>query len=383
MAGARTVMSEKAKGTRRLSPDTWARVEALFHESSTIPERDLAAFLDRECGEDEAVRTEVVSLIASAGSDLARHLKVVGRVSDQLMDSTESAGIGRQIGRYRIARLLGRGGSGIVFLGVAEQSGLEQHVAIKVLPTALLSEETRTRFNNECGILASLAHPNIASFLEAGATPEGVPYVIMEYVDGTPVDSYCANQRLDIVGRVSIFLSICAAVQYAHERRIIHRDIKPGNILVVDGGMPKLLDFGIAKLVGLEQKLTGSTTVTRMMTPQYASPEQLRGDRIGTPSDIYSLGVLLYRLLTGSLPFGNDVRTPDELERLIATSTPQPPSAASSNNSLRGTVDSIVLTALHRDPERRYESVSLFGGDLRDYLTGQPISKRISPGKDH
>jgi serine/threonine protein kinase len=242
------------------------------------------------------------------------------------------------------------------------------------MPVAALSRTTMTRFNNECRILSSLSHRNIARFHESGNTDDGVPFVVMEYVDGVPVDRYCETRQLDVVGRISVFLSICAAVQYAHERRIIHRDLKPGNILVPSNGAPKLLDFGIAKLVRPEQKLTAATTVTSIMTPSYASPEQLRGEKIGTPSDIYSLGLVLYRILTGGLPFGDSERSPADLERLIAEQEPLPPSIRASDESLRGDVDAIILTTLRRNPTERYSSAGVLADDLHRYLTGKPTS---------
>jgi serine/threonine-protein kinase len=301
------------------------------------------------------------------------------------MADVEPPAMGQRFGAYRTVEEVGRGGMGIVYRAVRDDDEFQQTVAVKVLPGAVFSRKAMERFRNERRILAGLEHPNIARLIDGGTTPQGVPYVIIEYVDGLPVDRYCEERGLDLEARIWLFLALCDAVQYAHRNLVVHRDLKPSNILVTRDGVPKLLDFGIAKLVDPADDAGGVTmglTQSRVMTPAFASPEQLTGRRIATPSDVYSLGVLLYRLLTGRHPYGDDTAssgsssTPADLLRRLLEGEPAAPSAVSGDRRIRGDLDAIVLAALRRDPSERYDSVQALADDLRRYLTGRPVGAR-------
>jgi serine/threonine protein kinase len=273
--------------TELLDSDRWARVEALFEGALRQPVEERGTWLARECAADEGLRLEVETLLAASESGLTGRLSAVEEMAEEIMGAAGSAGVGRRLGTYQLEEEIGRGGMGVVYRGVRADGAFEQTVAVKVLPGALFSPDAGARFRNERRILAGLDHPNIARLLDGGATPEGVPYVIMEYVDGVTLDRHVRAEDLSVEARIWLFLAICEAVEYAHRNLIIHRDLKPSNVLVTSGGEPKLLDFGIAKLLesdeGGEESGGGSTrTHTRIMTPRYASPEQLEGGRIGS-----------------------------------------------------------------------------------------------------
>jgi non-specific serine/threonine protein kinase/serine/threonine-protein kinase len=326
-------------------------------------------------------------------------------------------GQGARIGPYRLIREIGHGGMGSVYLGVRDDDAFQKRVAIKVLKRGMDTDSIVRRFRHERQILAGLDHPNIAGLLDGGTTPDGRPYFAMEYVDGQPIVDYCDARRLDTPARVRLFRSVCGAVQYAHQNLIIHRDIKPANVLVTADGTPKLLDFGIAKL--LNPELTGHTLAptgagVQLMTPEYASPEQVRGDTVTTATDIYSLGVMLYELLTGRRPYRLTSRVPSEIARVICEAVPARPSTAVTQapdpadageaatvgevrhaatqrpgtashwvadtdrlrRQLAGDLDNIVLKALSKEPDRRYASVDQFSEDLGRHLAGLPVIAR-------
>lgn len=384
-----------------LGPERWKQVEALFFEALERAPDEREAFLAEACDGDPTLRDEVLSLLQADSREAGRRFDAVDRVAEGLMASTGSTAVGQRLGAYRLEEEIGRGGMGVVYRGVREAADFEQTVAVKVLPGALFSPETMDRFRNERRILAGLEHPNIARLLDGGTTPEGVPYVIMEYVDGIPLDRYAEERDLSLEDRIWLFLAVCDAVQYAHRNLVVHRDLKPSNILVTPEGIPKLLDFGIAKLLDPADVAHAETpgapddppegrppppTATRVMTPRFASPEQLLGKRIGTPSDVYSLGLVLYILLAGVEARGPDdgwidalatdtIDGPDPLLRALRDE-PVAPSTASSDSRLRGDLDTIVLTGLRRDPTERYESVRTLADDLERYLTGKPIAAR-------
>ncbi|MFW6199121.1 MAG: tetratricopeptide repeat protein [Gemmatimonadota bacterium] len=375
-----------------LSPERWERVEALFFDALEQPPEERQAFLADACGEEPSLRDEVLSLLQADSEEVRRRVEAVDRVAEGLMASTGSTAPGQRLGAYRLKEELGRGGMGVVYRGVREGDDFEQTVAVKVLPGALFSPETVDHFRNERRILAGLEHPNIARLLDGGTTPEGVPYVIMEYVDGIPLDRYADERGLSLEDRIWLFLAVCDAVQYAHRNLVVHRDLKPSNILVTPEGIPKLLDFGIAKLLnpgemtGASEERRPPPTATRIMTPRFASPEQLLGKRIGTTSDVYSLGLVLHILLAGVEARGPDdawidamatdtLDGPDPLLRALRDD-PVAPSTASGDPGLRGDLDTIVLTALRRDVSERYESVRALADDLERYLTGKPITAR-------
>lgn len=351
----------------------WERVRALFHacaEVDVAPPPPAAServapppaasgrrtLLAAE--PDPAVRLEVESLLAehdAAGGFLDRSVWELAR--DAALPPDPAA-----IGPYRVVRRLGEGGMGTVFLAARSDEQFEQRVAVKLVRAAGGAEILR-RFRRERQILAALTHPNIARLFDGGSTTGGLPYLVMEYVEGTPIDVYCREQPLTVPARLRLFLQLCDAVQYAHRSLIIHRDIKPGNVLVTADGTAKLLDFGIAKLTSEEGN--ADRPATRLMTPDYASPEQLDGRPVTTASDVYSLGVLLFEILTGARPFAGPARG----------DAPRP-SGAAGMRALRGDLDHILLAALDPDPERRYGSVENFAADVRRHLEGRPVSAR-------
>jgi serine/threonine protein kinase len=294
------------------------------------------------------------------GSYLPTQTGVPGEATVAKQPSTLSQWIGRRVGPYRIQKLLGRGGMGAVFLA-ARDDEFRKSVAIKILRLDPDDPAVLARFRTERQILAALDHPNIAALYDGGSTEEGLPYIVMEYVAAQPIDAYCEAKDLSIASRLRLFRVVCGAVQYAHQKLIVHRDLKPGNILVTREGAPKLLDFGIAKLL-LGPELAGNAAVeTRtgflVMTPDYASPEQIRGEPVSTGTDIYSLGAVLYELLTGKRPHALTRYDPIEIQREICDTDPKAPSTVG-GPLLRGDLDNIVLKALHRDPARRYASCS-------------------------
>jgi serine/threonine protein kinase/Tfp pilus assembly protein PilF len=374
-----------------MSEERWARVEALFEGALDRPGGERAVWLAEECGGDEALCQEVKSLLEASASGLTDRISAVGRVAEELMAATGSTAVGERLGAYRLEAEIGRGGMGVVYRGARDDGAFEQTVAVKVLPGAMFSPERRARFANERRILAGLEHLNIARLLDGGTTPEGVPYVIMEYVDGVPLDAHVRERGLALEERIWLFLQVCHAVGYAHRQLVVHRDLKPSNILVTEDGVPKLLDFGIAKLTGVEGE-GGTATHTRLMTPRYASPEQLLGQPLGTPTDVYSLGLVLYELLAGGHPrastrgrgggdgdgegSADEPSEPTALIRAVLEGEPAAPSAASGDRRLRGDLDTIVLKALRREPDERYDSVRAFADDLERYLTGRPIAAR-------
>jgi serine/threonine protein kinase len=301
-----------------------------------------------------------------------------------------------RIGPYRVLRTLGVGGMGEVFLAERADAEFEQQVAIKIVYGG--TRGVRSRLKIERQILAQLDHPNIAHLLDGGSLPDGTAYIVMEFVDGVPIDLYCDTNRLDVAARLRLFQTVCAAVHYAHQNLIVHRDLKPSNILVTTAGVPKLLDFGIAKLLDERQAGPHTLAVThadiRIMTPDHASPEQVRGQAITTASDVYVLGVLLYKLLTGASPFVIPSMRLTDIERAICENEPTLPSnsivtvdtqeavatadarAASTRRLqriLRGDLDNIVLMAMRKEPERRYGSAQQMAGDIQRYLDGRPV----------
>jgi non-specific serine/threonine protein kinase/serine/threonine-protein kinase len=338
----------------------WERVRALFHAAVDADER--GPLLDA-CA-DPNLRAEVERL-------LEQHDASAGFLEQSVWDLVETADAKWEhvlVGPYRVVRQLGHGGMGTVFLASREDAEFEQRVAIKLVRRGAGGESLLQRFRQERQILAALEHPNIARLLDGGTTSGGVPYLVMEYVEGTSIDDYCREHNLPLDARLRLFVQLCDAVQYAHRGLVIHRDIKPANVLVTADGIPKLLDFGIAKLTSTQTDAVFSSTITRLMTPDYASPEQLAGKLVTTATDVYALGLLLFELLTGKRPFENITRTADT----------EPPRASSISGmrALRGDLDRILLVALDPDPNRRYASVDKFADDVRRHLDGHPVSAR-------
>jgi len=356
-----------------------AQVAELVKSGLERDPREWPSFLDETCGLDVALRAEVESLLQlkeeadALMQEPAVHLSARILVPDRELKSEEI------IGDYRILSLIGSGGMGDVYL--AEDQQLHRKVALKIVRRGLDTGDIIRRFQREEQILASLTHPNIARLYGGAVTPEGVPYFIMEYVEGERLDHYCDEQKLSIPERLRLFRRICSAVSYAHQHLVIHRDIKPANIRVMADGEPKLLDFGIAKLLEPQTSDIAEQTMTLLgvMTPEYASPEQVRGETMTTASDVYSLGVVLYELLTGRRPYRLTSRRPEELSRAITEQMPARPSSMSTlrqPQSLRGDLDNIVLMAMRKEPARRYESAAQLSADIQRHLEELPVIAR-------
>jgi tRNA A-37 threonylcarbamoyl transferase component Bud32 len=358
-----------------MTPQRWQRLEALYDAAAELPPLERARFLDDQCQDDEDLRHELTAMLRDAGSGFTNALEHAAAAIAQDTDSWT----GRRVGPYRILRTIGTGGMGAVFLAIRDDDQFRKEVAIKTLKFEAVDRATLTRFRHERQILAGLEHPNIARLLDGGANEQGTPYLVMEYVAGIPITDYCGSRQLTIEGRLRLFRQVCAPVQYAHQKLIVHRDIKPGNILVTAEGHPKLLDFGIAKLLDPSGETADLATQTatgmRLMTPDYASPEQVRGDAITTATDVYSLGAVLYELLTGRRPHALQNYDAVEIARVIClTEAPRP--STTGNRRLRGDLDNIVLKALHKEPARRYSSVEQLSEDIRRYLEGLPVIAR-------
>jgi serine/threonine protein kinase/Tfp pilus assembly protein PilF len=359
-----------------LGTDRWNLVEELFHEVADLPPGEQATFLDRVCSGDDELRQEVESLLALDRPEDEFIRGVVEQAVEQLPPNQDedSELIGQRIGRYLIIRLIGKGGMGAVYEAVREDD-FHMQVAVKLLKRGTDTVTALSRFRSERQILAELQHPNIARLLDGGATERGLPYFVMEYVDGTPLLEYAAP--LSVHHRLELFRAVCAAVHYAHQHRVVHRDIKPGNILLTRDGVPKLLDFGIAKLLDAEERSTTAPPTlagVRLMTPDYASPEQVRGELVTAATDIYSLGAVLYELLTGQCALHLQTRSPSEIEKEICTREPKKPSAL--NKELDPDLDNIVLMAMRKDPARRYPSAEDLANDLDRFLNDLPVKAR-------
>ncbi len=363
-----------------MNAERWQQVYQLFNSALERDAEERDAFLDAACRDNPSLRLAVENLIVAderAGGFLREPLPV-GLAASFGGEATEVSMVGRRFGAYRIVRELGRGGMGAVYLAERADEQYEKQVAIKIVRRGMDNEELRRRFRRERQILAGLDHPNIARLLDGGVSEDGLPYFVMEYVEGVAINEYCRRRELNTTERLELFLRVCDAVQHAHRNRVVHRDLKPGNILVGADGAPKLLDFGIARLLqpGVDQ--TVATDGLRPMTPAYASPEQARGGEVAATSDVYSLGVTLYELLTGKLPYRLTNDSAEELARAICEQTPERPSAASENprGRLAGELDDIVLMALRKEPERRYASVEQLAEDIRRHLAGHPVIAR-------
>ncbi|HEX6189102.1 MAG TPA: protein kinase [Pyrinomonadaceae bacterium] len=318
------------------------------------------------------------------------------------LDDDEESLAGEQVGPYRLVREIGRGGMGVVYLAERADGHYQQQVALKVIKRGMDSRDVVRRFRRERQILANLTHQNISKLLDGGTTADGLPYFVIEHVEGLPIDEYSRVNCLSLRKRLELFLDACAAVQYAHDRKVMHRDLKPDNILITSDGTAKLLDFGIAKFLDGDQSTSTRTqtdTALRLFTPEYASPEQLRGTRLSEASDVYSLGMVLYKLLTGRHPYRLDSREPNEILKSLADTELERPSTAvgklvSGRNGisndgvdgpdrpetlrgkLRGDLDNIILMALRKEPERRYASVEQFAEDIRRHLDRLPVRAR-------
>jgi serine/threonine protein kinase/TolA-binding protein len=390
--------------------DRWERLQDLFSRAVELPEHEREAFIAAETGDDKELKDELLELLAcDVGQSTGPLTHALGAAIDATTRDRRKALVGRVIGNYKLASILGHGGTGTVYLGERADRQYSAQVAVKIVDNAPMHGDLGLRFRAERQILASLNHANIARLLDAGETKEGQPYLVMEYVHGEPVDRYCDRQQLDLTARLKLFLEICNAVQYAHQNLIVHRDLKPANILVTAEGSPKLLDFGIAKLLdtGDAAAMLALTRMNdRLLTPEYASPEQILGRQVTTASDVYALGVVLYELLTGLRPYTVPSSASQlELERSICITDPQRPSTAVKKameaaqtvegespiaaialarclqpdrlqKRLLGDIDAIVMRALRKEPQHRYGSVEQLAADVRRYLSAEPVVAR-------
>src|SRR5437016_6017839 len=353
-----------------------------------------AAFLEEECRSDPAMHAEAASLLQQQ-EGVSRFIEVPAlHLAAESFLGQGAFSAGQIIGHYEIVSLIGSGGMGEVYL--AQDRQLDRRVALKLIRRALSSDDMLRHFKREEHLLASLNHPNIAQLYGSGLTADGVPFFVMEHVEGQRLDDYCNERHLGTGERLQLFRKVCSAVTYAHQRLVIHRDLKPANVRVTAEGEPKLLDFGIAKLIEVENAQSSSMTLTLqgVMTPEYASPEQVRGESMTTASDVYSLGVVLYELLTGQRPYRLTSRRPEELSRAITEQTPARPSSivvtappppekpgpdrrrGRRRHELRGDLDNIVLMAMRKEPARRYESAAQFSADIQRHLEELPVVAR-------
>jgi non-specific serine/threonine protein kinase/serine/threonine-protein kinase len=376
----------KSPGQERFDADRWRRAKAIVADAAEASPTERPALVAERCGDDPELRAEVESLLAQTTGRLEQ---AADHAVQSLRRELSILATGQRIGAWVIVRELGRGGMGAVYLAQRADGAYEKQVAIKVLRRGVDTEEILRRFLAERQILARLDHPGIVRVIDAGTTDDGLPYLAMDYVEGITITQFARERRLSLRQRLELFRIVCAAVSYAHQNLIVHRDLKPSNILVTKEGQVRLLDFGIAKLVEPAAEVPALTiTVLRMMTPEYASPEQATGDAITTVSDVYSLGIVLYELLTGERPYHLKRGSPDELSKAIRDQEPQRPSTvitgererpddcAELRRQLRGDLDNIVLTALRKEPERRYASVDQFSEDIGRHLEGLPVRAR-------
>ena len=397
-----------------MTPERWALIRRIFEGVLERPQQDRAAFLRVQCARDEELRREVESLLVSheASTEFLNTPAVdLNRALLAVDDLTGEIPRVQYVGPYQLERRIGKGGMGSVWLARRVDHAYEKKVAVKMVKRGMDTQEILRRFRMERQVLAGLDHPNIARLIDGGSTPDGLPYLVMEYVEGTRIDRYCETRQSSISERLKLFRDVCAAVQYAHQSLVVHRDIKASNILVTEGGVVKLLDFGIAKLIRTEFSTLAAAETRpelRPMTLDYASPEQVRGDSITTSTDVYSLGVLLFKLLTGKFPYGEEDKSREALQRAICEMEPLRPSSVVLSDEKRaipqatqkmeveqagapetrekarrrlkrklaGDLDVILLMALRKEPARRYASVEQFSEDIRKYLEGQPVIAR-------
>ncbi len=402
-----------------MSPDRWQQIEAVFQTAIDLPPGKRPAFLLEKCKGDDGLRAEVEKLIANSDSAESfiespvwtdsnfLNSKAKKIISDSLDEEFQQARTedftGTYIGPYRLESEIGRGGMGAVYLAERADGEFEQRVAIKLIKRGMDSDFIIRRFRHERQILASFEHPFIARLLDGGTTKEGIPYFVMEYIEGETLYRYCDKQRLDVRERLKLFQKVCSALTYAHERQIVHRDIKPSNILINKFGTPKLLDFGIAKILDpnlIHESINPTASMMRMMTPDYASPEQVQGIEVTPVSDIYSLGMLLYELLTGHRPYNFEGRALHDVSRVICEVSPELPSKIVGNaknllaqytggetdasearrtspsllrEQLNGNLDNVIMKALGKDPGERYLTVKQFSEDISRHFTGQTV----------
>lgn len=355
----------------------------IFHAARELQAAERPAYLEKACGADEPLRREIEALLESDRA--ADHFIAdppVGLAVELFGGAQTHLDVGRNIGQYKLLECIGSGGMGAVYLAERADQQFQMQVAIKLIKRGMDTDSVLRRFQHERQILASLEHPNIARLLDGGSTEDEVPYFVMEYIKGHRIDRYAEEHQLPISERLELFRQVCGAVSFAHQHLVVHRDLKPSNILVTPGGIPKLLDFGIAKII----QAAGSTetfatmTAVPIMTPEYASPEQIEGAPATTLSDVYSLGAVLYELLSGRPPYRLQNHSPQEIAKVISTAQIEKPSTVVTRGEdarrLRGDLDNIVRMAMRKETARRYHSVEQFSEDIRRHLTGRPVIAR-------
>ncbi len=385
---------------RVLTPERFAALQDAFEAALDLSAAEREAYISSVAAHDAALATRVRALLAAhlRDEDALERPALADAMSHALDDGAEATAdrwVGRRVGAYEIVRRVGAGGMGTVYEGVRADDQYRKRVAIKLLSAQAASDTAVRRFRRERQILANLTHPNIAALFDGGVTDDGQPYFALEFVEGEPITAWCDRRALGIAARLALFRQVCAAVQYAHQSLVVHRDLKPGNILVADDGTVKLLDFGIAKLIPTDGDESAELPLTRAgsraYTPDYASPEQLLGLPIGTRSDVYAMGVVLYELLCGAPPFDLRGRSAADVERVVSEATATRPSAALTEERARmlgertagrvraavaGDLDAIVLKALRKEPERRYGSADELAEDVRRHVEGRPVAAR-------
>ncbi|MDQ3041843.1 MAG: serine/threonine protein kinase, partial [Acidobacteriota bacterium] len=394
-----------------MSSNNWQKIEEIFDEAAELPRAEREDFLNEVCDGDADLRREVEALLAAdeqsndfIESPIIASNTLAGLLPENIEDSVAPHFLGKRVGAYELVRELGRGGMGAVFLARRADAEFRKEVAVKLVKRGMDTDFILKRFRHERQILAHLDHPNVARLLDGGTTDDGLPYFVMEYVEGLPIHKYCAARELSTNDRLELFQAVCAAVGYAHQHQIIHRDLKPNNILVTKEGVPKLLDFGIAKILNpdlIHESQMPTLTGMRLMTPEYASPEQISGEKLTTSSDIYSLGVLLFEILTGTLPYKFSNRAPHEVARAICEDAPLRLSD-SQNSEVQGhesdlkaqnskpkiknvfsenetceDLENILFKSLSKSPARRYATAEDFADDIQKYLDGSPVSATL------
>ena len=395
-----------------MTPERWKQVENVFQTALDLAPAERERYITQVCADDQELQGEVAALLTqyeASGDLLTKTLSVPGGLHAlaALLDDADDPMIGRTLGAYRIEREIGRGGMGAVYEAARADNVFRRRVAIKLVKRGMDTDFILRRFRNERQILANLDHPNIAHLLDGGSTEDGLPYFVMEYIEGEPLYAYCDERRLTTHERLRLFLSVCDAIRYAHSKQVVHRDIKPSNILVTPEGTPKLLDFGIAKLLDPTQAaetIDMTLTAMRLMTPEYASPEQVKGEPVTPASDIYALGVLLYELLSGHRPYQLKHRALHEVARIICEEEPFGLSTGLTREAnlvsryadesagleslfrargstletlrreLAGDLERIIMKALRKSPTERYQTADELREDITRYLDGRPVT---------
>jgi hypothetical protein len=371
----------------------WRRIEELFHDALERAPDERERLLSERCGADAALRREVEDLLAADAGDEALPTPSAATLAAALDARGPDPMLGRRVGPWTLERLLGAGGMGRVYLALREGDGFRQRAAVKLIRAGLATDEILARFRHERATLARLQHPGIARLLDGGSTPDELPWLAMEHVEGEALDAWCDARRLGVRERLELFARVCDAVAFAHGNLVVHRDLKPGNVLVDAAGAPHLLDFGIARVLDAGEGAAVTREGSRPYTPAYASPEQIRGEPAGTAADVHALGVMLHELLTGSRPFRPADTTAAAVERAVLEQEPERGSAAARRadeavvaarrstparlaRELAGDLDNIVLRALAKEPARRYASVADLAADVRRHLAGRPVEAR-------